>query len=88
MARIVVEYQENGPYLVIVDGKPLASICRCGLSSTKPLCDGAHERSGFTAPGTQLRKPEPLVAKAEEPVIRAEFPANLAPPLGRNFRPA
>jgi len=69
MARIVVEPQEDGPYLVIVDGKPLASLCRCGLSSSKPLCDGSHERSGFTAPGP--------------PVVRQDSPTNVAPVINR-----
>ncbi len=24
-------------------GRKIVSICRCGLSSTKPFCDGAHK---------------------------------------------
>jgi len=76
MARIVVESQENGPYLVIVDGKPLASLCRCGLSSRKPLCDRTHERSGFTAPGAPVMKAESPVTLA--PVVKPELPASVA----------
>lgn len=70
MTRIVVKCQENGPYLVFVDGKPLASLCRCGLSSSKPLCDGTHERTGFTAPGVP-------VMKSEHPVLAVTPPREL-----------
>jgi CDGSH-type Zn-finger protein len=49
----------NGPYLVTgvklrrEDGSPLpvadrTALCRCGGSSTKPLCDGTHRRNGFS----------------------------------------
>ena len=35
------------------DGKPLetrnrVTLCRCGHSSIKPLCDGTHKEVGFT----------------------------------------
>ena len=52
---------DNGPYLVQgnitltdADGnayqvdEPIA-LCRCGLSATKPFCDGSHEKTYFHA---------------------------------------
>lgn len=50
----------DGPLLVrgdvglqSADGHPIErhrrtiALCRCGLSSIKPFCDGAHKTSGF-----------------------------------------
>jgi CDGSH-type Zn-finger protein len=59
MTRVVVKRQEHGPYLVVVDGKPLASLCSCGLSSRKPLCDRTHERSRLTDLGASITRSEP-----------------------------
>jgi CDGSH-type Zn-finger protein len=50
---------DNGPYLVegdvqITDGAGAvvretnkAYLCRCGMSATKPFCDGTHKREGW-----------------------------------------
>jgi CDGSH-type Zn-finger protein len=52
---------DNGPYLVqgritVLDaeGNPYEvgntiALCRCGNSSTKPFCDGTHEKTSFAA---------------------------------------
>ncbi|MEZ4365986.1 MAG: CDGSH iron-sulfur domain-containing protein [Kofleriaceae bacterium] len=57
-----VEAMENGPLLVTGNleicagtGRTItrvtsARLCRCGGSSTKPLCDGTHAKNGFRAP--------------------------------------
>ena len=56
-----IRARENGPLvlecaeqILLRDGKPLekanpAFLCRCGLSSNKPFCDGAHAAAGFTS---------------------------------------
>ncbi|MGA9840025.1 MAG: CDGSH iron-sulfur domain-containing protein, partial [Thermoplasmata archaeon] len=53
MARIVVQSIENGPNLVLIDGKADVAMCRCGQSGKKPLCDGTHRKVNFRAPGAE-----------------------------------
>ncbi len=54
-----IDVSENGPILIngpaniiyqgnqeLKESKTIA-LCRCGLSSRKPYCDGTHKREGF-----------------------------------------
>jgi CDGSH-type Zn-finger protein len=36
-------------------GRKTIALCRCGKSGIKPFCDGAHKRSGFSAPSAPSR---------------------------------
>lgn len=57
---VQIGVEENGPYRVTggmpvtrSDGQPFetrhrVSLCRCGQSKNKPLCDGTHKEVGFT----------------------------------------
>jgi CDGSH-type Zn-finger protein len=59
--EVTITPTDGGPYLVagraiVVDPdgnqyevSDTIALCRCGHSSTKPFCDGAHERSNFAA---------------------------------------
>jgi CDGSH-type Zn-finger protein len=49
MSEMVVKSTENGPNLVIVDGKVIQAWCRCGASTLMPFCDGSHKTNGFVA---------------------------------------
>ena len=49
MSEVVIKSTENGPNLVIVDGKVVQAWCRCGGSTLMPFCDGTHKRNGFVA---------------------------------------
>ena len=56
-----IEINENGPLKVsgefevkdangnLVETKKTAYLCRCGASTKKPFCDGAHSKIGFQA---------------------------------------
>ncbi|HTT44664.1 MAG TPA: CDGSH iron-sulfur domain-containing protein [Thermoplasmata archaeon] len=50
MPKVVVRSIENGPNLLLIDGKADVEFCRCGHSSSKPFCDGTHRKVNFRAP--------------------------------------
>ena len=66
MSDVVIKTRLNGPLLVtgsftLIDhlgqtydlsGQPNVALCRCGVSKTKPFCDGSHKGCGFTAEET------------------------------------
>lgn len=62
MSDVKITVMKNGPFrlegenLNIVDptggayglgGRTVVSLCRCGMSSNKPFCDGSHNHHGF-----------------------------------------
>jgi CDGSH-type Zn-finger protein len=58
MPKVTVHANENGPNVVLVDGKFVLELCRCGHSSEKPFCDGTHRRVDFKAPKAEVVLPE------------------------------
>lgn len=50
MARLVL-HERNQPY-VVQEGKFPLYLCACGLSKSKPYCDGSHKRAGDEEAGT------------------------------------
>ncbi len=50
MPKVEIVSLENGPNLVLVDGKAKGEFCRCGRSEHKPMCDNTHRKVGFRAP--------------------------------------
>lgn len=78
MADVTITVRPNGPFRVegpirLVDGngaewdlggKPAVSLCRCGASSKKPFCDGAHTKIGFAGAEMAVAKADPSAAEA------------------------
>jgi CDGSH-type Zn-finger protein len=55
MYDIVVNCTENGPNLIVVDGRDFGAMCRCGGSNNKPYCDGTHAKIGFQAVAKEIK---------------------------------
>jgi CDGSH-type Zn-finger protein len=53
MPKVVIHSIENGPNLVMIDGKASVAFCRCGHSQKKPFCDGSHRSAEFRGAGAQ-----------------------------------
>jgi 3-phenylpropionate/trans-cinnamate dioxygenase ferredoxin subunit len=90
MADVKIQVLENGPLLVtgaveLTDhqGNPVPvrkatiALCRCGASSTKPFCDGAHSAIGFKGAAEAVREADAESDAGEE-----------APPRGTLLPPA
>ena len=54
MTKVEIKCTENGPDLVVVDGKVFTAMCRCGGSNNKPYCDGTHAKIGFKADAKEI----------------------------------
>ena len=76
MVRLI-RHDATGPAIVDVNGK-LIEICQCGLSRTKPFCDGSHERTRGEEPGRLYVYP----LEGERIAIDDMFP-----PARRKFTP-
>ncbi len=60
--KVTMRIKENGSVRItgtvdivdadgnVIESKTDFSLCRCGNSSNKPWCDGAHKATGFEAP--------------------------------------
>jgi len=60
--KVTMRIKENGSIRItgtvdivdadgnVIQSKTDFSLCRCGNSSNKPWCDGAHKATGFEAP--------------------------------------
>jgi CDGSH-type Zn-finger protein/uncharacterized Fe-S cluster protein YjdI len=72
----VVRIRENGPLAFHADlqiggqgNTYRATLCRCGASKNKPLCDGSHAGAGFTATGEPPVRDSAALAQRDGAVI-------------------
>lgn len=68
MTRLV-RHDAVGPAVIDVDGK-IIEVCQCGLSKTKPFCDGSHDRVRGEEAGKVYVYPE----EGERIVLSDMFP--------------
>jgi CDGSH-type Zn-finger protein len=77
MSDVKITVKNNGPLrlegdIVLLDqegrpfglaGRTAVSLCRCGQSANKPICDGSHNRVGFLSecPAREIPPPAPKV---------------------------
>jgi CDGSH-type Zn-finger protein len=54
MSEIEFDFAKDGPILVKKSEKVEYALCRCGHSTKKPFCSGAHAAAGFKADATKL----------------------------------
>jgi CDGSH-type Zn-finger protein len=55
MTNVEIKCTENGPNLIVIDGKVFAAMYRCGATNTKPYCDGTHAKIGFKAEAKEIK---------------------------------
>ena len=46
--KVSGSFEVTLPGIGIVEQKDTVYLCRCGGSSSKPYCDGTHNRNGFS----------------------------------------
>lgn len=75
-----VQVLENGPLAVTgalnVEGESATrmTLCRCGLSKTKPYCDFSHKEGGFEATGEPAPQSPPEGTAQGGPVAGSRVP--------------
>ena len=76
----IITVRENGPLAVHAElsirGEKTgyrATLCRCGASNNKPICDGSHTKAGFTATG------EPATKESTLAITDLVGPVDIAP---------
>ncbi|MFO1187004.1 MAG: CDGSH iron-sulfur domain-containing protein [Alphaproteobacteria bacterium] len=67
----IIRLRENGPLAVHADAEMAgerflrATLCRCGKSNHKPLCDLMHTKAGFAATGEPPNAETPKLEKRD-----------------------
>jgi CDGSH-type Zn-finger protein len=55
MSKVEIKSVENGPNVVLLDGRVFTAMCRCGATNNQPYCDGTHAKTHFSAGPTEFK---------------------------------
>ena len=76
MARLV-KHERDRPYVINANSGESFAVCACGLSKSKPLCDGSHKHARDEEPNALYVYDETGRAKLIQHYPNPTVPSNI-----------